>query len=539
MNISKISLGRQLVAVLSVILLIQIAISILSYRSIIQLNLDIDWVMHTEEVQHNMHELLSSVKDAETGQRGFVITGHDSYLEPYNNALRDIDVILRDLRELTADNPNQQERLDRLEPLIGEKLTELKATIDARRSDGFEAAQTIVNTDAGKQTMDEIRDLIDAMTQEEILLLAQREAATDAATQRTYFSIIGGGVVAVIFTIVAGIFLTRSIVNPLVGLAGVAEQIGKGDLLVELPDNQRYDEIGALSLAFRQMTKMLQRTTNDITAATQSLGSSASEILASTTEVATSTAESASAISETTTTVEEVRQAAQLSSQKAQTVSDSAQRVVQVSESGQNAVRENAAGMERIREQMESIAQTVTSLNEQSLLIGGIIATVTNLADQSNLLAVNSAIEAAKAGEQGKGFAVVAQEIKSLAEQSKQATNQVRAILNDVQKATNHAVIATEQGKKVVEAGVAQAAQAGVAITTLAETSNEAVMAATQIVASGQQQVVGMEQISLAMANINQAGTQNATAMKQLETEAQNLHQLGLKLKELLTQFKI
>src|SRR5438128_3440680 len=115
--------------------------------------------------------------------------------------------------------------------------------------------------------------------------------------------------------------------------------------------------------------------------------------------------------------------------------------------------------MARSREQMNSIAQIMVRLSEQNQAIGQIIATVDDLAQQSNLLAVNASIEAAKAGEEGKGFSVVAQEVKSLAEQSRQATTQVRAILSDIQKATSAAVMATEQGGKVVEAGVAQSGQ--------------------------------------------------------------------------------
>ena len=255
--------------------------------------------------------------------------------------------------------------------------------------------------------------------------------------------------------------------------------------------------------------------------------------------MASGTAETATAISETTTTVEEVRQAAQLSSEKAKNVSDKAQRVAQVSQGGQKSVEETAVGMGQIRDQMESIARTIMRLSEQSQSIGGIIASVTDLADQSNLLAVNAAIEASRAGEQGKGFAVVAQEIKILAEQSKQATAQVRGILNDVQKATGAAVMATEQGSKPVDAGVKQSEQAGEAIRVLTESSVEAAQAATQIVASSQQQVVGMDQINIAMENINQAGAQTATSMKQVELAAQNLNGLGEKLKELVEQFKV
>ena len=190
-------------------------------------------------------------------------------------------------------------------------------------------------------------------------------------------------------------------------------------------------------------------------------------------------------------------------------------------------MEETLAGMNRIREQMEFIAGSIVRLSEQSQAIGEIIATVNDLAEQSNLLAVNAAIEAAKAGEQGKGFAVVAQEVKSLAEQSKQATAQVRGILGDVQKATSAAVMATEQGSKVVEAGVKQSAEVNEAIRQLGESIAEAAQASTQIAASSQQQVVGMDQVAQAMESIKVASAQNVAGTKQAEAAAQQLHEPG------------
>jgi methyl-accepting chemotaxis protein len=181
----------------------------------------------------------------------------------------------------------------------------------------------------------------------------------------------------------------------------------------------------------------------------------------------------------------------------------------------------------------------VVRLSEQGQAIGEIIATVNDLAEQSNLLSVNAAIEAAKAGEQGKGFAVVAQEVKSLAEQSKQATAQVRTILGDIQKATTAAVLATEQGSKAVEAGVAQSAEAGESIRQLADSVIDAAQAATQISASSQQQLVGTDQVALAMENIRQASAQNVAGTRQTEIAARNLHELGLRLKQLVVQYKL
>jgi len=347
------------------------------------------------------------------------------------------------------------------------------------------------------------------------------------------------GFVSLIFIILIVILMNKTIAKPLDIISKLASQIASGDLRVAVSPEKRKDEVGMLNLAFSQMQEKLRGSIKEIVEGINLLGSSASEILAATTQVASGSSETASAISETTTTVEEVRQAAQLSSQKAGRVSANSQQISQVTQTGQFAVEETVSGMHLIQNQMESIANTIIRLSEQSQQIGGIIASVNDVADQSNLLAVNAAIEAAKAGEQGKGFAVVAQEIKTLALQSKQATIQVRNILSDVQKATSAAVMATEQGSKAVENGVKQSTQAGESIRQLAQSVNESVQAATQIVASSQQQVVGMDQVSIAMNNINQASAENAASMTQAEKAARDLNDLGQKLKQLVEQYKI
>jgi methyl-accepting chemotaxis protein len=244
-------------------------------------------------------------------------------------------------------------------------------------------------------------------------------------------------------------------------------------------------------------------------------------------------------MAETATMLDEVKQTALVSSQKAKYVSEAAQKAAQVSHTGKRSVEESIEGMQQIREQMELIADSIMRLSEQSQAIGEIIASVNDLSEQSNLLAVNASIEAAKAGEHGKGFAVVAQEVKSLAAQSKQATTQVRGILGDIQKATGSAVLAIEQGAKVVEIGVKQSKDAGDAIRQLTESIGESASAASQIAVSAQQQLAGMDQLAQAMENIKVSTTQNMQSTRQAETAAHRLHELGQKLKELVGRYKV
>ncbi|WP_310452207.1 methyl-accepting chemotaxis protein [Sulfuritalea sp.] len=316
----------------------------------------------------------------------------------------------------------------------------------------------------------------------------------------------------------------------------VAQQIATGDLRVEVKLQSEKD---ALGIALATMVKNLREMNREIGEGVSVLTTSASEILAGTTQVAAGATETATAMSETATTVEEVKQTATLANQKAKLVAEAAQKAAQVSQGGRKAVEDTTEGMQRIREQMEQIAESIVRLAEQGQAIGEIIATVNDLSEQSNLLAVNASIEAAKAGEQGKGFAVVAQEVKSLAEQSKQATAQVRTILGDIQKATSGAVLSTEQGTKAVEAGVRQSKDAGEAIRQLTESMAESAQAANQIAVSAQQQLAGMDQLAQATENIKLATTQNLESTRQAETAARNLHGLGQKLEQLVGRYRV
>lgn len=266
------------------------------------------------------------------------------------------------------------------------------------------------------------------------------------------------------------------------------------------------------------------------------LVSASSEIVAATTQQAAGTAEEATAIQQTSTTADEVKQTAQISAQKARAVSEAAKKSVQVSLEGRRIVEESVKGSQESKARMEAIAERILTLSEQAQAIGEIIVAVNDLAEQSNLLAVNAAIEAAKAGDAGKGFAVVAAEVKSLAEQSRQATARVRGNLNEIHRATQAAVMAAEQGTKASEGGEALARQAGESIRLLTESLTESAQAGQQILASAQQQVAGMDQMTLAMQNIKQASTQNMAATRQVEESAHNLNELARRLTALITK---
>ncbi len=346
------------------------------------------------------------------------------------------------------------------------------------------------------------------------------------------------GVIGLIVAVFA-FSLARTIVKPISRLSETATQISQGDLSTEIPQFNRRDEIAILASAFHSMAANLREQIKEVMTGVNVLSASASEISTTVSQVGVNASKVSSAITETTTTVEQVKQSAKLSSDKAKEVALSAQETVTTSEEGRKATEEAIVRIRLIQEQMESIGETVIKLSEHSMTIENIVSVVQDLADQSNLLAVNASIEAARAGERGKGFSVVAQEIKSLAEQSRGATDQIRSILADTRKWVSAVVMATEQGAKAVQAGVAQSKSAEQSIETLSATVIRASQAAAVIGASTEQQFVGVDQVSQAMTSVDQAMRQNVEGMTQLEQAATRLHDLGGQLQNVITRYKV
>ena len=348
---------------------------------------------------------------------------------------------------------------------------------------------------------------------------------------------IGIGILALLIAIVMGVYLSRSIVPPLESCVKMMEELKQGKISTRLR-MIRKDEIGQLTRAMDTFADVLQTINAKTKEMSSSTSSATAEILASVSQFNASASEQSAAVNQTTTIVDEVYAVTEQTAKKAQEVSEISQAAVTVGENGKQSVLAIQNGMADIREKVQGIAQGILALSEQTQQIGEIIATVNEIADQSNLLALNATIEAAKAGENGRGFAVVANEVSNLAAQSKQATINVKSILGEIQKATNSAVLATEQGTKGVEEGMALAQQAGSVINQLAGTLEKSAQSAQQISASTQQQNIGMEQINQAMKDIRQATVQFVAGTRQSQSAAEDLNKMAQELQKSVDYFK-
>jgi methyl-accepting chemotaxis protein len=534
----RISIGSRILAGYGVALLVTGAIGIVVYRAVSELVVTSDWVSHTHKVKEAILDFRSSLKDAETGQRGFLLTGEERYLEPYQSSIKTIEGIAQDLQELTADNRDQQKRIAALRSAVAGKLAELAETIALRRQKGERAAVEVVLTDKGKNAMDEVRRLLSEMIAAEDELLKQRDQASKATAEFSRSAMIFGGLLVVVLVSIAGILIQRSITRPLAAFMQFVGQVGAGDL-TQQANTSSGDELGDLGRHLNQMVAGLKDVAGQTRLATANLNSSASEILASTQQQAAGTSEQAAAIQQTTSTMEEVTQSGAQISERARQVASSAEAASAASHAGLQAVETTSRSMEAIREQAEAVAENVVALSEKTQAIGEIISTVNDVAEQSHLLALNAAIEAAAAGEHGRSFSVIASEVKNLADQSREATVQVRAILLDIQKGINNSVMLTEEAVKRVDSGKQQADAADRTIREMTDNIQQSVQAFQQIVAGANQQQLGFSQVMQAVRDIGQASLQSAASTRQLEKAAVNLNTLGQQLQKSVERYRI
>ena len=299
-----------------------------------------------------------------------------------------------------------------------------------------------------------------------------------------------------------------------------------------------FDMAAAIDTYIQKREETAQKIVDDFTTKLagylERLDSTTGEIKGATASQSEGAQRQAAAVAEISTAMAELSQTAKQALSQAESVSQTTEHTIGVAREGKAAVAEVSTGMDEIRQQMETLSERILLLNEQTQQIGDIISSVSEISEQSKLLALNAAIEAARAGEHGRGFAVVATEIRNLADQSKQSTLQVRNILGDIQKATDAAVLATEQGTIAVENGSQLATTAGDRFNELADAVEES---ARLIATVSRQQGEGIEQISIAMDEINKNSVESAAGMQTIEQGTGQLSGLATNIQEVLDGF--
>ncbi|WP_159809835.1 methyl-accepting chemotaxis protein [Cellulomonas citrea] len=519
------SVGARLAGGFAVALVFLAVLGAISYLKVGEINQNQKAVVHTYQVLEGVAAVSATLTNAETGQRGYVITGEDSYLQPYTDAKNQIGGQIDTIASLTADNPAQQQRIAELRTAVDAKFAEMQSTIDLRRSGGFEAAQAVVLQNAGKSTMDQIRGLLTAMDDAERSLLGTRTSASDSATATTRTIVVASLLLGLVIMIGIGLVVARSITRPVRVLTERLREMAEGDGdLTQRVDENRKDEFGKLGAYFNQFLEKIASTVRAIAESASSLSAASLELTTTSDQIAATAELSSAQAGSASASAEQV-------SRNVQTVAASSEQMgASIKEIAGNASDASRVAQQAV-EQAEKAAEIVGRLSASSAEIGDIIKLITSIAEQTNLLALNATIEAARAGDAGKGFAVVASEVKDLAQETGRASEDIANRVQAVQQETQGAIEMIESISGVVEQVNNYSGMIASAVEEQTATTHE-------IVRNVADASAGSSAIAQSIVQLAESAQQTSVGVEDTRHAADDLTKMSHDLQQLVGQFR-
>jgi methyl-accepting chemotaxis protein len=534
--LNNMKIGTRLGFGFGLVLLLLIVLGIMGINGMGKINQDLEHIM---SVNYSKIKLANDVD----GKIGSLIEAIE-LMQLKNHAGRvdakqEIEKLRAEYREL-MDKMERLETTDKGKELIADAKTSLgnakeanNKVIELSLANKTKEALDVFNKQAFSLDM-KIKAAFKAIIQyqEEQMKVRVGEAKKQFTTSRIVsFAIIGA---ALLLGILISLFITRGITRPLSEGVMVANALAAGNLTVSV-ESKSTDETGQLMEAMKAMTKTLHTTISLVSGTSSQVASAANQLQSTSTQIATGAEEVAAQAGTVATAGEEMSATSGDIAQNCQRAAEGAQRAARAAGNGAEVVERTVAIMGQIAEKVQETAKTVESLGVRSDQIGAIIGTIEDIADQTNLLALNAAIEAARAGEQGRGFAVVADEVRALAERTTRATKEIGEMIKAIQKETKGAVVAMEQGVHKVKTGTIEAEKSGEALQDILQQVNEVAMQVNQIATAAEEQTAttseiagNMQQITVVVQQTSQGATESASAAAQLSENAEELQRLVL-----------
>jgi len=504
--IRNLNIGKKLYGGFGLVLAVLIALSVLSYSNFDKQNDTTDWNEHTYEVLTELQSVLSSMVDMETGQRGFSLTGNEKSLEPYQTGKTSFGQHLANVKELTSDNPVQQELMSKLEAEQKAWLETAESAIELRKrveAGGATMEEVVLNEQAekGKASFDRFRTVLAESKSMEQALLAERAEQSASRETFTNMSIIVGTIIAVLLAAIIAFVIARLITRPIYEVNEAAKAIAAGDLNVDFKIDST-DEIGQLSKSFREMVDSMNDVLANISISSDQVASGSRQVSDSSMALSQGATEQASSIEELTASLEEIGTQTNMNAQRATEANSLAESVKVKAVEGDD--------------QMKSMLRSMEEINEASGNISKIIKVIDEIAFQTNILALNAAVEAARAGQHGKGFAVVAEEVRNLAARSASAAKETTDLI--------------EGSIKKVEGGTRIANETASALNEIVGGVSKVAELVDQIASASNEQASGIGQVNQAIFQVSQVTQTNsatseetASASEQLSGQAENL----------------
>lgn len=482
----------------------------------------------------------------ETGQRGFLLTGKDESLEPYVNGNTSLRGNLNELRAIASDAGVSHADIQLVEDRVSnwmEKAAELE--IAARRemnkySMSIDDAAAMMLNGPGKSIMDTLRVTLQEIIDAEEVLIGIRSQEQKATSDFAISFTLLGTLIAIVVGVVVALLVIRGILVPLNATNEILKDIaeGDGDLTIRVPVNSK-DEIGEMGTNFNAFVDKLRNIISEISGSTSQLASAAEEMAAVTEQTNVGVANQkqetemvATAITEMTATVQEVANNAENASRAAAEADGEAQE-------GNRIVSATVQAITSLASEIEGSGIVIEKLKGDSENIGTVLDVIKSIAEQTNLLALNAAIEAARAGEQGRGFAVVADEVRTLAQRTQESTTEIEALISELQSGAEHAVTVIAQSRERAGSTVVQAQHAGESLSSITRAVDTILQMNTQIAAASEEQSAVSEEINRNVVNIQSISEQTALGASQTSQSSAELARLGTTLQSLVGQFKV
>jgi methyl-accepting chemotaxis protein len=368
--------------------------------------------------------------------------------------------------------------------------------------------------------------------------LKEAQTAADSAYGTSRMIILISGIAAVIIGFFIAYILTVSIRKPLNDAVEAMGRVAAGDLTVKV-DADRTDEIGRLLSSIKDMIMRLSQLIGSIKTTTASLASGAEELSASSGQISRNMNEQSSRASQIATAAEEMSQTVIDVARNAGSIADSASQAALKAKNGEDSVYQTISEVNEIATTVRDTSELMKTLGDRSNQIGEIVRVINDIADQTNLLALNAAIEAARAGEQGRGFAVVADEVRKLAERTAKATAEISTMIRTIQDEVHGAVDSMESATNRVASGVALATEAG---STLREivTSVDGLQSMVQQIASATEEMSSVsEHVSSDVQNVASSSKDISLGSEQIAHVSSNIARLGTELQTAVSQFRV
>lgn len=530
--LNNLSISKKLYSGFGLVLLIIAVLVLTALRGFDQVSSSVKRNIHSYDVLNSSSSMLNSLVDIETAMRGFALTGQDSFLEPMNTGEEAFTDAYNRLEQATADNPQQQGRLARLQQLYQQWLQQdMQTSVNLRREVNADRASLTtlvsqISSGQAKAKMDAMRAVINEFQAAEKSLQDERSLLMDQAKSTAFTILIAGGLVAAILAVLIATFLARTLTHRLGEAVALARNIADGRL-----DNtiaiEGKDEVSTLQQAFVAMQERLRTMIGEIRASAEQLVGAADNISAASVQLSASAQEQSSSASSMAATVEELTVSINHVSDNAVEAHAQSSESGRQSSEGGSVIQETLARMNQIAQTVEASAGQISELDSHAEQISSIVSVISGIAEQTNLLALNAAIEAARAGEQGRGFAVVADEVRLLAQRTGNSTQEITEMVKRIQSGTREAVGQMEVGVQQVKGGVTLAQQAGEAIVNIRQSSGDVVRMVDQISLALREQTAASQDVARNVERIAQMSQQNSQAVEQTAETAGALQRLA------------